>query len=124
MANPSSPRGGRTKQCSNCAKRLPLSAFNRNAARADGASVYCSGCERAYKRRYRERKPSPPPQAPTQVLGVVRTQEEVAAILGISRQMVQKIETQAFRKMRRSLERRWSGTAQGAPLEAEVAGGG
>lgn len=39
-----------TKVCGKCRERKPLSAFHRNAARADGRAAQCIACRREYDR--------------------------------------------------------------------------
>src|SRR5215213_8099300 len=51
-----------TKTRSKCGESKTLDGFNRNPARSDGASTYCTPCERDYARQRVERinKESPP----------------------------------------------------------------
>jgi len=46
-----------TRKCYDCGQELPLTKFNKNAARPDGYGVYCKKCEYARCKRYRAEHP-------------------------------------------------------------------
>jgi len=50
--------GGKEEEkcCCSCKQYLPRTAFYRNASRPDGRSDQCIACQKAYKRRNRDRR--------------------------------------------------------------------
>jgi 5-methylcytosine-specific restriction endonuclease McrA len=51
LSIPDSPQ----KRCPTCQEWLPLDAFNKDRNQADGKSVYCRMCRKAYDKRWRDK---------------------------------------------------------------------
>jgi hypothetical protein len=87
------------KTCTKCAQQKPVGEFGLHRGKRQGA---CKTCERDRAARYRLCG-----SAAVAEDGVGLTHQEIANLLGVSRSLVQLIESRALKKMRAAVQEGW-----------------